>query len=181
VTFPTPPPVPTTRLGAPLLDAALVVGSRIYIAGGGTVGGTVVYSDDLGNTWAGGPIPGATGFLRTLISASGSLYAGVASTPDQAAIAASVDAGAHWTVLPSDAQPFPGGSSEMNALAAHGGVLVAGGLSTVGQHSLAYATPVVPPTRQYPRDDNQALGSVRQGRSSSVQGSIRQGWRGTYS
>lgn len=39
-----------------------------------------------------------------------------------------------------------------------------------------------PPTRQYPRDDNLALGSVRQGgRSTSLQNSGRQGWRGTYS
>jgi hypothetical protein len=39
-----------------------------------------------------------------------------------------------------------------------------------------------PPTRQYPRDDNLALGAVRQaGRSTSLQNSIRQGSAGTYS
>lgn len=42
-----------------------------------------------------------------------------------------------------------------------------------------------PPTRQKPRDDNLALGAVRQGagkgRSSSVQNSNRQGTAGTYS
>jgi hypothetical protein len=48
-----------------------------------------------------------------------------------------------------------------------------------------WTLPSAPPTRQFPRDDNLALGTVRQADTgpgpSSVQFSKRTGVRGTYS
>jgi hypothetical protein len=157
--------------GAPTVD---VVGNRLIVCDGNS--GQVGYSDDLGNTWAVVSIPGViqqqgSAALRSAVlsGAITSMHSGLIAVSNE---------GAGWS-LPAS-QPFSDGNCF--GFAVLGNVAIAVGNDNTSTHTIAWAYMSAPPTRQYPRDDNLALGAVRQsGRSTSLQNSIRQGSAGTYS
>jgi hypothetical protein len=175
-TFPPIPIFSGTHL-APYSIA--VVGSRIIVGGQtGLPSICLAYSDDLGTTWTSVFPSGSTGAVTALAYTPKGLLVAYSTGTSQGLIGVSADNGATWTTPAS--QPFSGASCM--ALSSIGGTLLAGGAVPVPNSLHAIASSAgLPPTRQFPRDDNLALGAVRQaGRSTSLQNSIRQGSAGTY-